>query len=92
MERKPTKDETKDRLKAEETVARLIAVLKTGNASSGHQSPMYETKINDYDPVSFEKLALELDIKWTENVLDIYALAKRVEYENANAWRYNYVM
>jgi len=92
LERKPTKDETKDRLKAEETVARLIGVLKTGNASCGHQSPMYETKINDYDPVSFEKLALELDIKWTENVLDIYALAKRVEYENANAWRYNYVM
>ena len=92
LERKPTRDETKDRLKAEETVGRLIGVLKTGNASCGHQSPMYETKINDYDPVSFEKLALELDIPWTENVLDTHELAKRVEQEIEDVWRYNYVM
>jgi len=92
LERKPTRNETADRLKAEETVARLIGVLKTGNASCGHQSPMYETKINDYDPVSFEKLALELDIPWTEKVMDTYKVAKRVEQEIEDVWRYNYVM
>ena len=78
--------------KLDEKIAKNKGAIYTGNASCGHQSPMYETKINDYDPVSFEKLALELDIPWTENVLDIHTLAKRVEYENANAWRYNYVM
>ena len=92
LERKPTRNETADRLKAEETVARLIGVLKTGNASCGHQSPMYDTKINDYDPVSFEKLAFELDIPWTEKVMDIHEVAKRVEQENRNAWRSNYAI
>jgi hypothetical protein len=78
--------------KLDEKIAKNKGVIYTGNASCGYQSPMYETKINDYDPVSFEKLALELDIPWNENVLDTHKLAKRVEQEIEDVWRYNYVM
>jgi len=89
---KPTKADIQELDKAEETVLRLTGVIKTGNASCGHQSPMYESRDNTYDPVSLEKLQMELDIPWEEPLMDIYALAKRVEFENNEAWRYNYVL
>ena len=92
LERKLTKDEVSELDKAEETLARLIGVLKTGNASCGHQSPMYESRDNTYDPVSLEKLGMELDIPWEEPLMDTHAIAKRVEFENNEAWRYNYVL
>ena len=73
---KLSKDEVKELEQAEETIGRLIAVLKTGNISSGHQSPMYESRDNTYDPVSLEKLQMELDIPWNETPMDIYQIAK----------------
>ena len=76
----------------DEKIARNKGAIYTGNASCGHQSPMYDIKINTYDQVDLNKLAMELDIPWTESVLDIHELAKRVKQENAEAWRYNYVM
>ena len=92
VNRKMSKKDDKELKRQHLIIDTKIAVLKTGNASSGHQSPMYETKINDYDPVSFEKLALELDIPWTEKVMDLHEVAKRVEEENRNAWRSNYAI
>jgi hypothetical protein len=75
----PSKDDIVELYKAEENVLRMIAVLKTGNTSSGHQSPMYDIKINTYDPVSLEKLGMELDIPWNEKPIDIYQLYQMVQ-------------
>ena len=71
IERKLTVDELIEMNDSEDTVLRCIAILKTGNISSGHQSPMYETKINTYDPVSLEKLQMELDIPWNEEPVNL---------------------
>ena len=93
LERKLKKDEVEELAKAEETLARLIGVLRSGNASCGHQSPMYESRDNTYDPVSLEKLQMELDIPWTEPLMDVRAIAKRVELEKLlqkELDRYNY--
>ena len=73
-------------------IAEFTAVIRSGNQCTGKSEKPYPYIDNTYDPVSFEKLALELDVPWTENVLDTHELAKRVEQENAEAWRYNYVM
>ncbi len=61
---------------SEETVGRIISVLKTGDDTIGHQSPMYESRDNTYDPVSLEKLQMELDIPWNETPMDIYQIAQ----------------
>jgi len=47
-----------------------IAVLKTGNTSTG-QTQEYDVKINTYDPVDLEKLQLELDIPWNEEPMSL---------------------
>ena len=85
LERKLTKDEVSELDKAEETSLRLTGVLKTGNASCGHQSPVYESRDNTYDPVSLEKLQMELDIPWTEKVMDIHKVAQRVHKNKTRA-------
>ena len=70
---------------SEETVGRIIAVLKSGNDTIGQQSPMYDVKINTYDPVNLEKLQMELDIPWREPVMDIHKIAQRVHKNKARA-------
>ena len=70
---------------SEETVGRIIAVLKSGNDTIGQQSPMYDVKINTYDPVNLEKLQMELDIPWKEPVMDIHKIAQRVHKNKARA-------
>ena len=60
--------------KAEEDVLRMEGVIKTGNASCGYQGAMYDTKINTYDPVDLDKLAMEVDIPWNEEPMDTYRL------------------
>ena len=84
LERKLTKDEVKELDQAEDTLGRLTGVLKSGDASCGYQGAMYETKINTYDPVDLDKLAMELDIPWNEEPMDTYrlyqtSLAKKIE-------------
>ena len=56
---------------SEETIGIIIAVLKTGDNTIGQQSPMYDVKINTYDPVSLEKLQMELDIPWNEEPINL---------------------
>ena len=73
---KLTMDEKKLLDDSEETVGRIIAVLKTGNNTIGQQSPMYDVKINTYDPVDLVKLQMELDIQWNEEPMDTYKLFK----------------
>ena len=85
LERKLTKDEVSELDKSQETSIRLTGVLKTGNASCGHQSPVYESRDNTYDPVSLEKLQMELDIPWTEKVMDIHKIAQRVHKNKTRA-------
>ncbi len=60
----------------QEIIDRNKAIIKTGNASCGHQSPMYDVKVNTYDPVDLNKLQLELDIPWNEEPMDTYKLFK----------------
>lgn len=72
---------------SEETVGRIIAVLKSGNDTIGQQSPMYDVKINTYDPVNLEKLQMELDIPWKEPVMDIHKIAQRVHNNKASTKR-----
>lgn len=72
---------------SEETVGRIIAVLKSGNDTIGQQSPMYDVKINTYDPVNLEKLQMELDIPWREPVMDIHKIAQRVHKNKASTKR-----
>ena len=55
-DRKLSMDEKKLLDDSEETVGRIIAVLKSGNDTIGQQSPMYDVKINTYDPVNLEKI------------------------------------
>lgn len=76
---KPTKDDIVKLEKAEETVLRITGVLKSGNISSGHQSPMYEIKINTYDPVDLDKLGMELDIPWNEEPMDTQKIYQIVQ-------------
>ena len=73
---KLTMDEKKLLDDSEETVGRIIAVLKTGDNTIGQQSPMYDVKINTYDPVDLVKLQMELDIPWNEEPMDTYKLFK----------------
>jgi hypothetical protein len=40
---------------------------------------MYDVKINTYDPVSLEKLQMELDIPWNDEPLDTYQLYQLVQ-------------
>ena len=68
-------------------VGRIIAVLKSGNDTIGQQSPMYDVKINTYDPVNLEKLQMELDIPWKEPVMDIHKIAQRVHKNKASTKR-----
>ena len=58
----------------DEKMARNKGAIYTGNASCGHQSPMYEIKINTYDPVDLDKLAMELDIPWDEEPTNVYEI------------------
>ena len=60
----------------QEIIDRNKAIIKTGNASCGYQSPMYDVKINTYDPVDLVKLQMELDIPWNEEPIDTYKLFK----------------
>lgn len=55
----------------QEIIDKNKAIIKTGNASCGHQSPMYDVKINTYDPVNLEKLQMELDIPWNEEPMSL---------------------
>ena len=71
----------------QEIIDRNKAIIKTGNASCGHQSPMYDVKVNTYDPVDLNKLQLELDIPWREPVMDIHKIAQRVHKNKANTKR-----
>jgi hypothetical protein len=76
---KPTKDDIAELEKAEETILRITGVLKSGNMSSGHQSPMYDIKINTYDPVDLDKLGMELDIPWNEEPMDTQKIYQMVQ-------------
>ena len=71
----------------QEIIDRNKAIIKTGNASCGHQSPMYDVKVNTYDPVDLNKLQLELDIPWKEPVMDIHKIAQRVHKNKASTKR-----
>jgi len=76
---KPTKDDIAELEKAEETILRITGVLKSGNMSSGHQSPMYDIKINTYDTVDLDKLGMELDIPWNEEPMDTQKIYQKVQ-------------
>ena len=71
---KLTRADIEELEKAEENVLRMEGVIKTGNASCGYQGAMYDTKINTYDPVDLDKLAMEVDIPWNEEPMDTYRL------------------
>jgi len=89
---KPTKTDIAELEKTEETILRITMVLKSGDISAGYQSPMYDIKINTYDPVDLDKLGMELDIPWNENILDMYKIAKaskpKPKRKNAKAYKY----
>jgi hypothetical protein len=76
---KPTKDDIAELEKTEETILRIIGVLKSGDISAGLQSPMYDIKINTYDPVNLEKLGMELDIPWNEEPINTQKIYQMVQ-------------
>jgi hypothetical protein len=60
-------------------ISRSVSILRTGNESCGYQGPIYDIKINTYDPVKLEKLQLELDIPWKDKVMNIREMFKNVK-------------
>ena len=68
---KKSKDELE---KAEEYVLQVISTLKTGQDWVNNEVKEYRD--NTYDPMTLEKLGMELDIPWKEDLTDMYKIAK----------------
>jgi formate dehydrogenase maturation protein FdhE len=68
---KKSKDELE---KAEEYVLQVTSTLKTGQEWANNEVKEYRD--NTYDPMTLEKLGMELDIPWKENLTDVYKIAK----------------
>ena len=68
---KKSKDELE---KAEEYVLQVISTLKTGQEWVNNEVKEYRD--NTYDPMTLEKLGMELDIPWKEDLTDMYKIAK----------------
>jgi hypothetical protein len=68
---KKSKDELE---KAEEYVLQVTSTLKTGQEWANNEVKEYRD--NTYDPMTLEKLGMELDIPWKENLTNVYKIAK----------------
>ena len=69
------KQKYKDELeKAEEYVLQVIGTLKTGQEWVNNEVKEYRD--NRYDPMTLEKLGMELDIPWKEDLIDTYKIYK----------------
>ena len=76
--------------KAEEYVLQVIATLKTGVEWVNNEVKEYRD--NTYDPMTLEKLGMELDIPWKEDLINLYQIAKasnpKPKRKNAKAYVY----